>query len=100
MSKKKTSEFTKLMIRAAVTRVKLAMDTDKTLTDFYADLRAVMEKHNLIMDCMDEYNRDGWCGQTFILRSKKPVNGRYPIYTESLSEFVENASRTYKGGEQ
>jgi hypothetical protein len=76
------------------------MSTDKKLTDFYADLRAVMEKHDLIMYCMDEYNRDGWCGQTFILRSKEPVDGNYPIYTESLSDFVENASRIYKGGEQ
>ena len=102
MNKKKTSEFTKLMIRAAVTRVQLAMNTDKTLTDFYADLRAVMDKHNLIMDCRDEYNDDGWCGQQFTLRSKDPVNGKYPIYTESLSEFVEgfwNAQRE-KGGEQ
>ncbi len=53
------------------------MTTRITLNDFYNDLTLLMQKYELTMDCRDEYNEDGWCGQQFTLRSKEPVDGKY-----------------------
>ncbi len=78
------------------------MTTRITLNDFYSDLILLMQKYELTMDCRDEYNRDGWCGQQFTLRSKEPVDGKYIVYIEDIGDFVEgfwNAQRK-KGGEQ
>lgn len=78
------------------------MNTRITLNDFYNDLTLLMQKHELTMDYMDEYNEDGWCGQKFILRSKEPVDGEHIVYIEDIGDFVEefwNAQRK-KGGEQ
>ena len=72
------------------------------LNDFYNDLTLLMQKYELTMECRDEYNEDGWCGQQFTLRSKEPVNGRYLVYIEDIGDFVQgfwNAQRK-KGGEQ
>lgn len=69
------------------------MEAKTKLEDFYKDARALMEKHGLVMECFDNYNGHGeWCGYDFTLRSKEPVNDRYPIHMESIKEFVENVS--------
>lgn len=66
---------------------------EKKLEQFYLDLKKLLNKHDLTMECMDNYDgQDRWCGQTFTLRSKTPKNGRYEVYVESLNDFVENVS--------
>jgi len=62
------------------------------LEQFYSELKQLMNKHELTMECMDNYDgNDRWCGQTFTLRSREAKNGRYEIYMESLEEFVDKS---------
>jgi len=66
---------------------------NKKLKSFYSELKQLMNRYELTMECMDNYDGMGrWCGQTFTLRSKEPKNDVYEIYTESLNDFVENGS--------
>ena len=66
---------------------------NKELKSFYTELKQLLNKHGLIMETYNDYDGEGrYCGQDFTLRNKEAVNGRFPIYVNSLISFVDNGS--------
>lgn len=63
------------------------------LEDFYKDVRDLLDKYNLVIECSDNYNGHGeWCGYLFTLRSREAVNDKFPICVNSIEEFIDNLS--------
>lgn len=54
------------------------------------DLRVIMKKYNLVMECKDDYTNDGeWRSQTFILRGKDDVECKHPKFQDTLTHYTE-----------